>query len=76
MDYVKNGAKCNSQYTYRNRFAWNESNAQSVDTMLGGGANGHLGLVCDSAMYTGIPGAAAYVCPLNPGQLTVTSTAT
>jgi hypothetical protein len=44
--------------------------------MLGGEANGHVGLVCDSATYTGIPGAAAYMHPLNPGQLTVTSTAT
>eukprot|EP00957_Ditylum_brightwellii_P015007 1131172-Ditylum_brightwellii.AAC.1 len=34
------------------------SNAQSVDTTLGGGTNSHLGLVCDTATYTGIPGAA------------------
>eukprot|EP00957_Ditylum_brightwellii_P169216 12879958-Ditylum_brightwellii.AAC.1 len=51
------------------------SNVQSVDTMLGGGANGHLGLVCDTAIYASIPGASTYLRPLNPGQLIVTSTA-
>eukprot|EP00957_Ditylum_brightwellii_P157550 11991320-Ditylum_brightwellii.AAC.1 len=44
--------------------------------MLGGGANGHLGLVCDTATYASIPGASAYLHLLNPGQLTVTATAT
>eukprot|EP00957_Ditylum_brightwellii_P103968 7921723-Ditylum_brightwellii.AAC.1 len=47
-----------------------------ADTMLGGGANGYLGLVCDATTYAGIPGAATYVYPLNPGQLTVTATST
>eukprot|EP00957_Ditylum_brightwellii_P148275 11289114-Ditylum_brightwellii.AAC.1 len=51
------------------------SNAQSGDTMLGGGSNGHLGLVCDATIYANIPGAAAYVHPLNPGQLAVPATA-
>eukprot|EP00957_Ditylum_brightwellii_P098062 7469927-Ditylum_brightwellii.AAC.1 len=45
------------------------SNAQLVDTMLGGGANGHLGLVCDTTTYVSIPGASAYLRLLNPGQL-------
>eukprot|EP00957_Ditylum_brightwellii_P133705 10194445-Ditylum_brightwellii.AAC.1 len=44
--------------------------------MLGGGTNGHLGLVCDTTTYASIPGASAYLCLLNPGQLIVTSTAT
>eukprot|EP00957_Ditylum_brightwellii_P190526 14502447-Ditylum_brightwellii.AAC.1 len=47
-----------------------------MDIMLGGGANGHLGLVCDATTCTGILEAAAYVHPLNPEQLTVTATAT
>eukprot|EP00957_Ditylum_brightwellii_P057607 4368585-Ditylum_brightwellii.AAC.1 len=51
-----------------------QSNAQSVDTTLGGGANGHIELVCDATTYAGIPGTATYVCPLNPGQLNVTTT--
>eukprot|EP00957_Ditylum_brightwellii_P141311 10766646-Ditylum_brightwellii.AAC.1 len=41
-----------------------------------GGANGHLGLVCDTTTYSRIPDATAYLCLLNPGQLTVTATAT
>eukprot|EP00957_Ditylum_brightwellii_P098749 7522625-Ditylum_brightwellii.AAC.1 len=44
--------------------------------MLGGGVNGHLGLVCYTTTYADIPGAATYMHPLNPGHLTVTATAT
>eukprot|EP00957_Ditylum_brightwellii_P053901 4083606-Ditylum_brightwellii.AAC.1 len=53
-----------------------QSCTQSVDTMLGGGANSHLGLVCDATTYAGIPRAATYVHLLNPGQLTVTAKVT
>eukprot|EP00957_Ditylum_brightwellii_P154528 11760234-Ditylum_brightwellii.AAC.1 len=45
------------------------SNTQSVDCTAGGGANGHLGLICDITTYTSIPGTALYVCPANPGPL-------
>eukprot|EP00957_Ditylum_brightwellii_P110223 8407616-Ditylum_brightwellii.AAC.1 len=45
---------------------------QLVDTTLGGGANGHLGLVCDASTYSSILGTAVYVRPSNPaGQLVV-----
>eukprot|EP00957_Ditylum_brightwellii_P054380 4120126-Ditylum_brightwellii.AAC.1 len=32
-----------------------QSNAQFIDSTLGGGANGHLGLVCDTSTYSSIP---------------------
>ena len=45
-------------------------NAGSVQTDLGGGAHGHLGLVCSPNTYqTLIPGAEPYVRPENPGRL-------
>eukprot|EP00957_Ditylum_brightwellii_P075083 5704905-Ditylum_brightwellii.AAC.1 len=52
------------------------SNAQSVSTALGGGANGHLGLVCDASTYASIPGTTSYVCPAHPGPLTLPVMAT
>eukprot|EP00957_Ditylum_brightwellii_P191499 14579110-Ditylum_brightwellii.AAC.1 len=51
------------------------SNVQLVDTKLGEGANGHLGLVFDTTAYASIPGASAYLCQLKTDQLIVTSTA-
>eukprot|EP00957_Ditylum_brightwellii_P162241 12353490-Ditylum_brightwellii.AAC.1 len=36
------------------------SNAQSVNTALGGGANSHLGHVCDTSTYASIHGTTAY----------------
>eukprot|EP00957_Ditylum_brightwellii_P057494 4359071-Ditylum_brightwellii.AAC.1 len=36
---------------------------QSVDTTLGGGANSHLGLVCDATTYAGIPGGSNICAP-------------
>eukprot|EP00957_Ditylum_brightwellii_P144347 10996145-Ditylum_brightwellii.AAC.1 len=36
------------------------ANAQAVTTMLGGAANGHLGLVCNAATYANILGTNLY----------------
>ena len=48
------------------------SNAQSVDTALGGGENGHLGLVCTPETYaTLVPGNTPYIRPENPGRLQI-----
>ena len=45
-------------------------NAQAVQSVLGGGAHGHLGLVCTPAAYRAlIPGVDAYIRPPNPGSL-------
>ena len=42
-------------------------NAGSVQTELGGGANGHLGLVCNpDTCQTLLPGAEPYKHPVNP----------
>eukprot|EP00957_Ditylum_brightwellii_P129352 9867439-Ditylum_brightwellii.AAC.1 len=46
-----------------------ESNTQSVEMTLGGGGNGHLGLVCEASMYSSISGMTPYLCPTNPGSL-------
>ena len=47
-------------------------NAQAVQTVLGGGAHGHLGLVCTPAAYRALlPGTDAYVRPANPGPLNI-----
>eukprot|EP00957_Ditylum_brightwellii_P118811 9061913-Ditylum_brightwellii.AAC.1 len=37
-----------------------QANAQVITTMLGIGATGHLGLVCDSPTYANIPGTQPY----------------
>eukprot|EP00957_Ditylum_brightwellii_P131840 10053443-Ditylum_brightwellii.AAC.1 len=50
--------------------------AQTVDTILGGGANGHLGLVCYATAHSTILGAAPYVRPVNPGSLVTPGGAT
>ena len=48
-------------------------NAQAVQSDLGGGQHGHLGLVCTQAAYTAlVPQASAYTRPVNPGRLAVT----
>jgi len=45
-------------------------NAQSVQSDLGGGANGHLGLVCTPTTYQSlVPNATVYTRPTNPGRL-------
>ena len=52
-----------------------EANAQSVMTTLGGGNNGHLGLVLDPTRYGRIPGTSVYNCPTLP-TLVFAATAT
>ena len=48
-------------------------NAQAVQSVLGGGAHGHLGLVCTPAAYRAlIPGVEVYVSLINPGSLNLT----
>ena len=45
-------------------------NAGSVQTDLGGGAQDHLGLVCNPQTYQVLVSAAEpYICPENPGRL-------
>ena len=47
-------------------------NAQSVQSDLGGGANGHLGLVTTPEVYLAlVPDATPYIRPANPGRLVV-----
>ena len=47
-------------------------NAQSVQSDLGGGEHGHLGLVCTpEAYHSFVPNAPPYVQPSNPGRLVV-----
>ena len=47
-------------------------NAQSVQSDLGGGANGHLGLVCSAEAYQAlVPEVQPYIRPENPGRLEV-----
>ena len=47
-------------------------NAGSVQTDLGGGSHGHLGLVCDPNTYQAlVPEAEPYVRPENPGRLVI-----
>ena len=47
------------------------ANAMSVNTTLGGGSHGHLGLVCSATVYAAIPGTAAYTRAPNPGALVI-----
>ena len=54
-----------------------KSNAQSVPSPLGGGENGHLGLVVTPEVYaTLVPGNTPYVRPANPGRLAIIGTET
>ena len=53
-----------------------KANAMTVHTTLGGGANGHLGLVMDVLAYALIPGTRPYVRPVHPGALTIPNNAT
>ena len=49
-----------------------KANAISFNSLLGGGQNGHLGLVCTPATYaTLVPGNTPYKCPPNPGRLII-----
>eukprot|EP00957_Ditylum_brightwellii_P092798 7064859-Ditylum_brightwellii.AAC.1 len=43
-----------------------KANAQSIQSILGGGNYGNFGLVLTAAAYARIPGTTAYVCPLQP----------
>ena len=53
------------------------ANASSVHTDLGGGEDGHLGLVCAPAAYRAlVPEGTAYVRPVNPGRLQLLPTMT
>eukprot|EP00957_Ditylum_brightwellii_P179117 13645733-Ditylum_brightwellii.AAC.1 len=52
-----------------------QANAQAVTTTLRGGANGHLGLVCDPSTYANIPGTQPYT-RLVPPMLTIPARAT
>ena len=48
------------------------ANASAVHCDLGGGEDGHLGLVCTPEVYATLaPGAEPYVRPENPGRLTL-----
>ena len=49
--------------TLRNQI---KANAQTVETTLGGGANGHLGLVVSDIVYAAIDGTVPYVRPALP----------
>ena len=48
-----------------------QANEKSVNSNMGGGANGHLGLVMDDATYQTIPGYAQYACPTHLGPLNI-----
>lgn len=52
------------------------ANADSVNTTLGGGSLGHLGLVCSDATYALIPGSSPYIRPVLPTVVTMDSSAT
>lgn len=52
------------------------SNAMSVQTTLGGGKMGYLGLVCNQATYLTIPDAEEFQRPGNPGTFRVQGTPT
>ena len=45
-------------------------NASSVPSDLGGGANGHLGLLLEAQEYQSV-NATAYVRPVHPGNLVI-----
>ena len=54
-----------------------KTNAQAVHTTLGGGAHGHLGLVCSSTTYaTLVPSNTPYERPRNPERLQIEGTET
>jgi hypothetical protein len=44
-----------------------KANASSVPSTLGGGQNGHLGLLLSNARYTALPNSLPWVAPGNPG---------
>ena len=53
------------------------ANASSVDTDLGGGDHGYLGLVLTDVEYANInPTPQAFIAPAFPGTLTIPATAT
>ena len=52
------------------------ANANSVETYLGGGDHGYLGLVLSDVEYTSVPWTQPFVAPAFPRTLTIPSTAT
>ena len=52
------------------------ANALSVNTSLGGGQYGHLGLISPTAAYSLLPNTQPYVRPTNPGPINVPQNAT
>ena len=48
-----------------------KANASSVASDLGGGANGHYGIVVDPTEYAMVPGTIPYVRPMYPGALVI-----
>ncbi len=53
-----------------------QANASSVETDLGGGDHGYLGLVLTDAEYATVPGTQPFVAPGYPAALTIPPTAT
>ena len=52
-----------------------KANASTVDSDLGGGDHGYLGLVLSDAKYALIPGTVPFVAPTYPSALTIPTTA-
>ena len=53
-----------------------KANAMTVSTTLGGGAQGHLGLVVDALTYATIPNTQPYIRPVHPDPLVLAQNAT
>eukprot|EP00957_Ditylum_brightwellii_P057583 4366298-Ditylum_brightwellii.AAC.1 len=62
-----------SLLTLQNEF---QANSQTVNTILGGGAHSHLGLICTAAVYASITGTTPYIYPSSPCPLTLPHPAT
>ena len=50
-----------------------QANASSVETDLGGGDHGYLGLVLSDAEYASVPNTSAFIAPNFPATLTISS---
>ena len=53
-----------------------QANASSVETDLGGGDHGYLGLVLTDQEYASIPGTEPFIAPMYPGPLDIPNNAT
>ena len=53
-----------------------QANASSVETDLGGGDHGYLGLILTDSEYASIPGTSPFVAPNYPGPLSIPNNAT